>query len=473
MTGMTPTLPGDFLWGFATASYQIEGSANEGGRGASIWDTFTRIQGKIRDGSTGDVATDSYKLWKEDIAVLKSYGVKSYRFSLSWSRIIPLGGRNDKVNRDGIRFYRSFIQELLDNDIAPFVTLYHWDLPQGLHDQYLGWLNKDEIIKDYVHYAQVCFENFGDLVKHWLTHNEPWCVAVLGYGTGVFAPGRCSDRAKSPSGDSGCEPWLVAHNLILAHAYTAKLYREKFAPIQGGQIGITLNTNWYMPYDDKAENVAAAKRAIEVYLGWCADPIYKGDYPGVLKEMIGDRLPKFTDEEKAVIRNSSDFFGLNTYTTHLTLEGGDNEWNGKVKTTHTKPDGTQLGTQSAAPWLQTYGPGLYHLLKYIWETYKKPIYVTENGFAVQNEDTMSLEQALQDKDRLEYYQQYTQALLDAVKEGVDVKGYFAWSLLDNFEWADGYTIRFGVTYVDYGTLKRYPKESSKFLVQWFNEHIAK
>nr|GAT46320.1 glycoside hydrolase family 1 protein [Mycena chlorophos] len=275
-------LPPNFLWGFATASFQIEGYTDAGGRGPSIWDGFSRLPGKTLDGKNGDVSCGSYKLWETDIALLKQYGVNTYRFSLSWSRIIPLGGRNDPVNPEGIAFYSAFIDSLLENNIVPFVTLYHWDLPQALHDRYGGWLNKDEIVKDYTNYAKVCFEAFGDRVKHWsarsliaptkltlkrLTVNEPWCVAILGYGRGVFAPGRSSDRARSTEGDSSTEPWIVGRNVILAHAHGAKLYREKYKPTQHGQIGITLNGDWEMPYDGTPENIEAAQTALDFAIG--------------------------------------------------------------------------------------------------------------------------------------------------------------------------------------------------------------
>ncbi|EGO30093.1 glycoside hydrolase, family 1 [Serpula lacrymans var. lacrymans S7.9] len=479
-------LPKDFTWGFATASYQIEGSYNEGGRAPSIWDTFTRIPGKIADGSSGDVATDSYKRWKEDVALLKSYGVNSYRFSLSWSRIIPLGGRGDKVNPEGIAFYRGIIEELVKNGITPYLTLYHWDLPQELHDRYGGWLNKDEIVKDFVNYAKICYEAFGDIVKHWITFNEPWCISVLGYGKGVFAPGRTSDRARSSVGDTATEPYIVGHSVIIAHGYAVKLYRSEYQSAQKGTIGITLDSSWFEPYDNSKENIAVAQRAFDVRLGWFAHPIYLGYYPEALKKMIGNRLPEFTPEEIAVVKGSSDFFGLNTYTTHVVQEGGDDEFNGGVKQSHKRADGTELGTQGKILYFQR-----NILLGYIYKKYGKPIYVTESGFAVKDENKKTVEEAINDTDRVEYYHDYTKGMLEAVTEdGVDVRGYFAWSLLDNFEWAEGYKIRFGVTYVDYETQKRYPKQSSKFLtevcldslrrtqprfihisLQWFSSHI--
>ncbi|KLO18904.1 glycoside hydrolase family 1 protein [Schizopora paradoxa] len=459
-----PKFNKDFLWGFATAAFQIEGSTDVDGRGKSIWDDFSRTPGKTFDGGNGDVATDSYARWEEDIALLKQYGVKAYRFSIAWARIIPLGGRNDPVNPKGIEFYSKFIDRLLANGITPFVTLYHWDLPQGLHDRYQGWLNK-EIILDYVNYCRVCFEAFGDRVKHWLTMNEPWCVAVLGYGRGVFAPGHTSDRLRSPIGNSATEPWIVGHNVILSHAYATKLYREEFKPSQQGQIGITLNGDWTMPYDDSPENVASAQHSLDVAIGWFADPIYLGSYPDYMKEMLGDRLPEFTDEELAIVKGSSDFYGMNTYTTNLTKAGGDDEFQGLAEYTFTRPDGTQLGTQAHCAWLQTYPDGFRALLNYLYKRYKLPIYVTENGFAVKGENSLTIDQACQDWDRVEYFKGACEALHAAVfEDGVDIRSYFPWSFLDNFEWADGYETRFGVTYVDYKTQRRYPKASAKFLV---------
>jgi len=467
----TRQLPKDFLWGFATASFQVEGSTNVDGRGKSIWDDFAKIPGKTLDGRNGDVATDSYRLWKEDLALLKEYGVKSYRFSLSWSRIIPLGGRDDPVNQKGIEFYSNFIDGLIENGITPFVTLYHWDFPQALHDRYGGWLNKDESVKDYTNYARVCFEAFGDRVKHWLTINEPWCCAILGYGRGVFAPGRSSDRERSPEGDSSTEPWIVGHSIILAHAHAVKVYREQFKPTQNGQIGITLNGDWAMPYDDSPENVDAAQHALDFAIGWYADAVHLGFYPPYMREVLGNRMPDFTVDEWAIVKGSSDFYGMNTYTTNLCRAGGDDEFQGNVDYTFTRPDGTQLGAQAHCAWLQDYPEGFRRLLNYLWKRYKLPIFVTENGFAVKGENDMPIEQAIKDEARVHYFRGTTSALLSAIHEdGVEVRSYFPWSFLDNFEWADGYSTRFGVTYVDYETQKRYPKDSAKFLLKWFKEH---
>ncbi|KAG6864603.1 Beta-glucosidase 1B [Blastosporella zonata] len=435
----TKKLPAGFLWGFATAAFQIEGSTSTGGRGKSIWDDFSRMPGKTQDGKNGDVATDSYRLWREDVELLSQYGVKAYRFSISWSRIIPLGGRADPVNPEGIKFYSDLIDELLGRGIVPFV---------------------------------ICFEAFGDRVKHWLTINEPWVIAIHGYGRGIFAPGRSSDRTRCAEGNSATEPWIadcmasVGHSLILAHANAAKLYRESYKPKQKGQIGITLNGDWEMPYDNSPENAEAPQRALDFAIGWYADPIYLGHYPSYMKTVLGDRLPTFTSEELALVRGSSDFYGMNTYTTNLARAGGNDEFQGNVEYTFTRPDGTQLGTQAQSAWLQDYPEGLRALLNYVWKKYKMPIYITENGFSIKNENDMPLEQALVDTDRVNYFRGTTKNLLAAINEdGVDVRSYFPWSFLDNFEWAEGYLTRFGVTYVDYETQKRYPKASAKFLIE--------
>ncbi|KAH9477721.1 Beta-glucosidase 1B [Psilocybe cubensis] len=474
----TQHLPSDFLFGFATAAYQIEGSPSAVGRTPSIWDVFCQSEGATKDGKSGDVATDSFNRYKEDIALLKTYGAKAYRFSLSWSRIIDFNsasgtdvpGSFDPINESGIKFYRQFIEELLKAGITPCITLYHWDLPQALHDRYGGWLDK-RVVDDFVHYAKACFNAFGDVVKHWITLNEPWCSSGLGYGYGIHAPGRSS---KSRGGNTATEPWIAGHHLILAHAHAVRYFRSNVAPLHGGTIGITLDSSAYLPYDDKPENVQAAQRAYDCRLGWFADPIYKGFYPAALKELLGERLPQFTEQEIAIVKGSSDFFGLNTYTTNLVEEGGTDELNGKVKTSFIRPDGTQLGTQAHVPWLQTYPAGFRALLNYIWKTYQTPIYVTENGFAAKSDVTLPLPEVVHDVDRVEYYSGYTEALLQAIHEdSVPVKSYFAWSLLDNFEWADGYTTRFGVTYIDYDTQVRYPKDSAWFLKKWFEDHIQK
>jgi len=293
--------PNDFIWGTATSSYQIEGASVKDGKGPSIWDAFCSIPGKIHNNENGDIACNHYENFKEDVQLMKKMGVKAYRFSIAWARIMPTG--KGAVNKAGIQFYSDLIDELIKAGITPWVTLYHWDLPLALQLEDDGWLGNK--ISDYfAAYADVCFEYFGDRVKNWITLNEPWVVAILGYGQGVFAPGRVSND----------EPYLAGHQLILAHAKAYRIYKDKYQH-QKGQIGITNNCDWREPLTDSQKDKDAAERALQFFLAWFADPIYKGDYPQVMKTSLGGRLPTFSKEEQKMIKGTSDFFGLNHYTT--------------------------------------------------------------------------------------------------------------------------------------------------------------
>jgi len=477
---MTAVLPKDFLWGFATASYQIEGAPEADGRGPSIWDTFCKIPGKIADGSSGDVACDSYNRTAEDIALLKLTGAKAYRFSISWSRVIPIGGRNDPINQKGLQFYVKFVDDLLAAGITPMITLFHWDLPDGLDKRYGGLLNKEEFPKDYAHYARVVFEAIPKC-KYWITFNEPWCSSVLGYNTGLFAPGRTSDRTKSAEGDSSRECWIVGHNILLAHALAVKAYREEFKPKNGGEIGITLNGDACYPWDpEDPEDVEACDRKIEFAISWFADPIYLGHYPASMLKQLGDRLPVFTPEEVALVKGSNDFYGMNHYTAnfikHKTTPPDPNDILGNLETLFESKHGDTIGPETQSFWLRPNPPGFRQLLKWLSERYGYPnIYVTENGTSLKGENDLPLDQLLDDEFRAEYFRTYVGAMAEAVdKDGVNVKGYMAWSLLDNFEWAEGYETRFGVTFVDYeGGQKRYPKKSAKALGPIFEKLIKK
>ena len=448
----------DFVWGTATSAYQIEGGYLESGKGPSIWDAFCTIPGKIQNGDTGNVACDHFHKFKDDIKLLKELGVNSYRLSLSWSRIMPEG--KNAINEEGVNFYNEIIDELLENNITPWVTLYHWDLPLALQLEDDGWLG-ESIIDYFVEYADVCFKRFGDRVKNWITLNEPWVVAILGYGHGVFAPGRVSE----------VEPYKVAHNLLLAHAYAVDHYRANYSS-QNGSIGITNNCDWREPLTDSKSDIDASQRALEFFLGWFADPIYLGDYPQVMKERIGEKLPEFTKKEKELLKGSSDFFGLNHYTTMYAAhteqvdENEDVHGNGGI----TKDQGVSLSVDkdwkltkmnwAVVPW------GCKKLLKWISERYSNPdIYITENGCAFDDE---IIEGQINDSDRVEYFSTYLSACEEAIQEGVNLKGYFAWSFLDNFEWNSGYSKRFGIYYVDFKTLKRTPKASAK----WFKKFLA-
>lgn len=447
--------PNDFVWGTATSSYQIEGAAAIDGKGPSIWDAFTSIPGKIYQGHTGDVACDHYHRFKEDVQLMKNMGVKAYRFSISWPRVMPTG--KGIVNEKGIQFYSDLIDELLLEGITPWVTLYHWDLPLALQLEDDGWLG-DSISDHFAAYADLCFERFGDRVKNWITLNEPWVAAILGYGQGVFAPGRTSN----------VECYLAGHHLILAHAKAVQVYRKKYSH-QKGQIGITNNCDWREPLTDSPADKDAAERALQFFVSWFADPIYKGDYPAVMKERLGDRLPTFSPTEKELILGTSDFFGLNHYTTMYAAHddgtitdqnvygnGGISE-DQAVSLSLDKAWPTTLMNWAVVPW------GCYKLLKWIDERYDRPdIYITENGCAYPDQ---LVDGQVNDQKRLDFYKGYLQACQQAIDNGIQLKGYFAWSFMDNFEWASGYEKRFGLHYVDFETLERTAKKSALWLKQ--------
>lgn len=452
--------PNDFVWGTATSSYQIEGAVSEGGRGPSIWDRFSHDEGRVLNGDTGDIACDHYHRVEEDIALMTEMGVGAYRFSISWSRIMP-DGTLDTINQEGIDFYNSVIDACIRHGIEPWVTLYHWDLPDNLEVSEQGWLNRT-ICERFADYAEVCFREFGDRVQRWITINEAWVISVLGYGQGVFAPGHISNS----------EPYLVAHHLLLAHAKAVDIYRRRFKSSQGGKIGITNNCDWREPLTDSDIDRQAAQRAVEFFLGWFADPIYLGDYPESMKLNVAERMPLITEEDRALIKGSSDFFGLNHYTTMFAAEAGDElleqpvYGNGGLS----EDQGINLSTDpswdltdmqwAVVPW------GCRKMLQWIAERYSNPdIYITENGCAF--DDPVNDAGQVLDQRRVEFYQSYLEECAKAIESGVNLKGYFAWSFMDNFEWASGYEKRFGLHHVDFDTLKRTPKQSA----YWFRDML--
>ena len=452
--------PKDFLWGSATSCYQIEGGWQAGGKGLSIWDAFCHIPGKIHEGQSGDVACDHYNRYKEDVKMMADLGLKAYRFSISWSRIQVDG--QGKPNPEGIKFYSDLIDELLAHGIEPWATLYHWDLPLALQMEKDGWLNP-EIADDFAKYASICFEHFGDRVKNWITLNEAWVVSILGYGQGVFAPGRTSNR----------EPYLAAHHLLLAHAKAVHVYRNEFQSQQKGQIGMANNCDWREPKTNNPQDHAAALRALEFFLGWFADPIYFGDYPAVMRERLGDRLPKFSDEESAMLKGSSDFFGLNHYTTLYAAEMKEGDEHVVVVNGNGGISEDQMVKLSSDPnWTFTtmeWGIvpwGCQKLLEWIKNRYgNPPIYITENGCSLPDKVE---DGGVDDPIRLEFIKSYLEACHQAIQNGVNLRGYFVWSLMDNFEWTSGYSKRFGIHYVDFETLERIPKSSAK----WYGRAIA-
>lgn len=474
----------DFHWGFATAAAQIEGAWDKDGRGPSIWDTFAKTPGKVKDGSNPYQATRAYDFYKEDIQLMKKLGVTAYRFSLSWSRIIPLGGKDDPVNEKGLRFYSDFVDELLANGITPFVTLFHWDTPQALEDRYGGMLDMKSYTPDFLRYARVCFESLGDRVKHWITYNEPGVYTLAGYAAGVHAPARSSFRDRNEAGDSSTEPFIIGHTELVSHAHVVKMYREEFKPRQKGSIGITLHGNWSEPWDPSDPlDVAAAQRKNEFEIGWFGDPVYKsGDYPACMRAQLGDRLPRFTEEESKLVLGSSDFYGMNSYTSffikHRDGVPDINDHKGNVEELKENSKAEPRGPQSDTHWLATTPWGFRKLINWIWNRYQMPIYITENGTTAKGEHVKAppSEDVLNDTFRIQYFEGYVGAIAKAVKDdGVDVRSYFAWTFTDNWEWAAGFTDRFGVTWIDFESeaKKRYPKKSAYILHDIFTHLIDK
>ncbi len=461
-------------------SYQIEGAVDKDGRGPSIWDTFCAIKDKTAGGADGSIACDSYNRTADDIALLKSLGAPSYRFSLSWSRIIPKGGRNDPVNQAGIDHYVKFVDDLLEAGIEPLITLYHWDLPDELDKRYGGLLNREEFPLDFENYARVVFRAIPKC-KYWITFNEPWCSSILGYSTGYFAPGHTSDRTKSAVGDSSREPWIVGHNLLVAHGRAVKVYRDEFKAKDKGQIGITLNGDYTYPWDpEDPRDIEAADRKIEFAISWFADPIYFGKYPDSMRKQLGDRLPEFTPEEEALVKGSNDFYGMNHYTADYVKHGDGNpapeDFLGDLTTHSYNKNGECIGPETQSFWMRPNPQGFRGLINWLSKRYGYPtIYVTENGTSIKGENDLPKEEILKDKFRVGYYEGYVNALAQAVSEdGCDVKGYMAWSLMDNFEWAEGYETRLGSTFVDYkDNQKRYPKASGEKMKALFDGLIKK
>jgi beta-galactosidase len=446
--------PKDFVWGAATSSYQIEGAAAEDGRGLSIWDTYCALDGKIADGSSGAVACDHYHRVQEDIQLLKALNIRAYRFSIAWPRILPNGTGN--VNPAGIAFYNQLIDLLLENNMEPWVTLYHWDLPQTLEDRYEGWQGR-EIVDDFANYAKICFQAFGDRVQHWITLNEAWTVAVQAYNDGTKAPG----KTDNPS----IKVYRAGHHLVLAHARAATIYKEEFAPTQKGQIGIANCGDFRYPKTDTQDDQLAADRAMIFQYAWLTDPFFVGDYPVEMRERLGDRLPHFTDEERQEMIGANDFLGLNHYSTlYASLPKETPAFGGYWADMNVEFSSDPSWRKNFMGW-STNPDGCRELLLWISNRYKGvTIVMTENGTS---EDEPDLATSLRDEGRRLYFEGYLRACAEAIALGVNLAGYFAWSLMDNFEWEYGYTRRFGICHVDFETQVRTPKSSAL----WYSETI--
>ncbi|XP_047241222.1 lactase-like b isoform X2 [Girardinichthys multiradiatus] len=458
------TFPAGFSWGAGGSAYQTEGAWDKDGKGLSIWDVFSHKKGKIQLNDTGDSSCEGYYKIKDDISLMKDLRLNHYRFSIAWPRIIPTGVKSDHVNEKGIQYYDELIDHLLESNITPIVTLYHWDLPQVLQEKYGGWQNIS-MVNHFNDFANLCFEKFGDRVKHWITFNNPWSVAVEGYETGEHAPGM---RLR------GNGAYRAAHHIIKAHAKVWHTYDTQWRAKQKGLVGISLSGDWGEPVDiSNQKDNEAAERYVQFYLGWFATPIFHGDYPQVMKDFVGrksvqqglgtSRLPTFSPQEKSYIKGTCDFLGIGHFTTRYITHRNDPPGHSS-NSYFTDRDLAELvdprWPDPGSEWLYSVPWGFRRLLNFVKTQYGNPnIYVTENGVS---EKMMCTE--LCDEWRIQYYKDYINEMLKAIRDGVNVKGYTAWSLLDKFEWDEGYSERFGLYYVDFRNKNkpRYPKASVQF-----------
>ncbi len=435
--------PQGFLWGCATAAYQVEGGAREGGRGPSVWDTFSHTTGKTYHGQTGDVADDSYHRYKEDVQLLKNLGVQTYRMSISWSRVFPKG--KGEPNPIGLDYYNRVVDELLANGITPYVTLFHWDLPQALPG---GWTNRDTSMA-YANYAAYMSKHLGDRVHHWMTTNEFICFTDLGYQIGQCAPG-----LKLPPAQVN----QVRHHAILAHGLGVQAIRANTPA--GTQVGMAENAKVYVPVIETPEHIAATQKATRLENAPFLTTVLEGKYPEEYLAQEGAAAPTIQPGDMEAIGSKLDFVGLNIYIPEY-VRASDNPKGYRVE-----PHPASY-PHMASPWL-TIGPEcIYWGVRNVCDIWKVPaIYITENGTS--SDDVLTPAGRVDDTDRIMYLRNHLTHLQRAVSEGYPVKGYFLWSLMDNFEWADGYSKRFGIHYVDFKTLKRTPKLSA----EWYKQVIA-
>lgn len=441
----------DFVWGAATSAYQIEGASGQDGKGLDIWDVYCREPGKIYEGHTGDVACDHYHRYKEDVVMMKEMGLKAYRFSINWARVLPEG--MGKVNEQGIAFYSQLIDELLEAGIEPYITLYHWELPYELYKKG-GWMN-EEIVEWFGQYAALVAERFSDRVTYFFTLNEPQCFVGLGFLTGVHAPG-----LKAPLRDT----FQMAHNAMKAHGRAVQMLRAHAK--QPIQIGYAPTSGMTYPETNRPEDIEAARKALFLLpepanwswnVSWWSDPVLLGKYPEEGLELYGPWLPKITDADMKLISQPIDIYGQNIYNGKCVRMGMD----GKPELVKRESGFPRTANNwPVTPQCLYWGP------KFLYERYGKPIYITENG--VSCHDAISLDGKVHDPNRIDFLARYLGALKQAATDGVDIRGYFQWSLMDNFEWNFGYLERFGLVYVDFASQKRIWKDSA----YWYRDVIA-
>ncbi|WMW80635.1 GH1 family beta-glucosidase [Undibacterium cyanobacteriorum] len=434
--------PTDFLWGCSTSSFQIEGAADTDGRVPSIWDSFAATAGKIRDGSDARVACDHYYRWQEDLDIAQSLGLNAYRFSISWPRVIS--DINGTVNEVGLQFYSDLVDGMLARGLQPWATLYHWDLPQYLQDQG-GWENR-ATVQAYLHFADVISRRLGDRIKHWITHNEPWCTAMHGNWDGMHAPGKRDFKAALQ----------VCHHVLLSHGLTVPLLRRNVAD---AKVGIALSLHPLRPASDKPEDIAATRRHDGLRNRWFLDPLHGRGYPQDIWDLVGAAAPQMHDGDLQAIAVPLDFLGVNYYFPEVIQDAPHNPPLATSLTHDPTLERTAFGWEVAPH-------GLVTLLKRLKQDYPvPPMYVTENGASY--EDRLEDDGSVVDTQRRDYFIRHLAALQEARQAGVDVRGYFAWSLIDNFEWAEGYLRRFGLVYIDFETQQR----TLKISALWYRDFL--
>ncbi|XP_023913203.2 beta-glucosidase 11 isoform X1 [Quercus suber] len=453
--------PPGFVFGSGTSAYQVEGAANKDGRTPSIWDTYAHA-GKA-GGATGDVACDGYHKYKEDVQLMVDTGLDAYRFSISWSRLIPNG--RGPINPKGLQYYNNLINELVNHGIQPHVTLTNYDLPQALEDEYGGWVSR-KIVGDFTKYAEVCFREFGDRVSYWTTVNEPNVFVTGGYDLGFAPPQRCSPPFGYCSrGNSSTEPYMAAHHILLAHASAARLYHKKYQKKHHGFIGLSIYMWGFVPLTDTKEDAIATQRAIAFQYGWFLDPLVFGDYPNIMKQNVGARMPVFTDHESKQVNGSFDFIGIVHYNNMYVK---DNSNSLKMAYRDFLMDAAieliQIQDSPSAfefPIMPSYLQAVLEFFKQVYGN--PPVYIYENGQRMQRNST------LDDIARVNFMHAYIGSVLDALRNGSNTRGYFVWAFLDVFELLDGYGSSYGINYVDLDDpdLKRYPKLSAK----WYSKFL--
>jgi beta-glucosidase len=440
---------GDFLWGAATSAYQIEGATCEDGRGLSIWDQFAATPGRTHGGATGEMAADHYHRMEQDVELMAELGLNAYRFSIAWPRILPEG--RGQVNQAGIAFYDRLVDSLLAHGIAPLATLYHWDLPLSLY-MGGGWRNRATALA-FAEYAEVVARCLGDRVGWWVTQNEPWCSAYLGYGEGLHAPGIRGDIQAAVD---------VGHHLLLSHGLAVERIRAHAVP--GARVGIALNLFPIFAGDGRPETVRAVERADRFHNRWFLDPIYRGEYTPGLFEDLGAEPQVIREGDLETIRTPTDFLGVNYYNRWIVRakEQGDGHTPASIEYVTGMPE----ATITTMGW-EVYPHGLNLILEEVTRTYHPPaLLITENGAAF--DDTWNGDGRVSDPQRVIYLREHLRATASARAHGAPVAGYFVWSLLDNFEWAEGYSKRFGLVYVDFATQRRIVKDSGR----WYAGFIA-